>query len=156
MTVSEKLKALLELAPNTPLLLKTMTKVVLTQPNNPYFAEVRKDVEEEVTIHADFALEVNKQKTAEGQKADYVPEPLRAGVYIEPGKSIIFNETKNTYYLGVISHKVVSTKYLYKGKEIEKSEFEKWLPKPLGKNSQGLANPVNFKMYKLEDIQNRK
>ena len=122
---SETLEALLALPANTQVRIKALTRPHLT--GNAKGHEVLKETELDAVIHGNYQDAVNNERVREGLIPDFVSKPLSQGTYLKPGKTVILKD--NTPYVGVILKKVLSSKFVYKGREIAKDRIAPFLKK---------------------------
>jgi hypothetical protein len=159
-TVSrEKLIEILkEVEKSTFINLVTETKVRMSKTGNDLFDKVFKRSSCRYLIGNDYEKRVNNNYTKEGVESTFQSEASKVGTHVS--KCVLFNEKTGSYYLQVErfdnkeNSPIVDYFTLENGEEkpIDKSQFEKFLPKIYESQKQEQDKKVMVITPKIENI----
>ena len=114
---------------------------------NPY-TEVRKISTMLVELAPKYEKAVNDQREAEGKEQNFEASDRKWGTNL--GNGIVDNNGK--LYISMILKESKGTMYMVDGKEIQKSDIEKFMPKSKPSTNQGIENEVKFLTITAENI----
>lgn len=120
----------------------TVTPVRMNKTGNPYFGKVFKVKKGNYLIGNDYEKRVNTNLAKEGKENDFVASENKVGQHVS--KVRLFNEKNQNSYLmhERFDNSIIETTYLFEGKEIELTAFEKFMPTASNYESQGLDKTV--------------
>lgn len=133
--------------------LETLTKVKMNKTDNPYFEQIFKHNKCTYMVVVDYSKRVNNNRIKEGNETEFIPQVPRGFVKIS---ECLYTDEKtglNTY-LSVERFNEIkpNVTYFFNESEIEKSQFESFLP-PISKpKSQGLDRVVNYQRFDFKSI----
>ena len=132
----------------------TATEPKMRKTNNPYFGSVRKLTTQTVMLGADYEKAVNKRLEKEGKDADFTKE----ATYCTPiGSSNAIKQHPNGQiylYCSFLTNNKPKSRYVFEGREIEKSLLEPFLSAKSVSVKQGLTeeNEVIVRNFKIENV----
>jgi hypothetical protein len=103
-----------------------------------------------ITLGFNYSNSVNRQRTKEGVEPDFEALPRKWGTRI-PKTSLV--EHKGELYLETKINRVIDTKYILDGQEVQYGDIEQYLrAKPQSSGRQGVNNEIILRDYKLSSI----
>lgn len=130
----------------------TVTPVRMNKTGNPFFGKVFKVKKSNYLVGAEYQIRVENEQAKEGQEKTFVAQANNVGDHVS--KVRIFNaKNQNSYLMHErFDNSIIETTYLFEGKEIELSAFEKFMPTASNYESQPTEKKVKVMSVTTSNI----
>jgi len=130
----------------------TVTPVRMNKTGNPFYGKVFKVKKGNYLIGTTYENRVNNNLDKEGKDTDFVAQKSNVGNHVS--KVRLVNEKNQNSYLQHerFDNSIIETTYLFEGKEIELSAFERFMPTASNYENQGLDKTVKVMSVTTSNI----